>query len=817
MSKTLFKIIEPIDRDRNNLVIIGDFNIDYTNKKTLQQTGLSGLETKYSLAQQIKHHTRISRESKTTIDLIYTDMKNITKCGVLNYDVSDHLPIFFVKKQQRIKMKKKITYGRSYKRYNVETFLRLLDNQNWENYFEITNPEYMWQIFIRNITLSLDVLCPVKQLIVVDTKPRWLSNALLLQMRERDKAFKKARRTQLSADWNIAKLLRNNLSTGIKIAKSNFVKTELEKNRNNPRKFWNQLNELLPTSKNEDIQELHDEITSEVFGGERLNDHINDYFANIGPLLAAKCTPGPTPDVVHDHNVHANIEWNFNRTPFTEEEVHIVCKSIDVNKSSALTNIKTMVLKDAFLSRILELVWLFNCSMQYSIFPDSWKLSSIVPLPKVSNPKLASELRPVALTPLPGKIMEKLMCSRLQLWLDNNKLLTNCQHGFRKGRSTVTAVCAFLNIIYTFINENKNPIVIFLDLKKAFDTVSHSKLLLKMEKMGLDNISVQWFRSYLENRKQCVIMNNMTSNTLPITYGVPQGSILGPVLFSMYINEIPNTLSCNVVLYADDTVILHDDVHILQDNLNVIVSWCNENQLTINTKKSQWMRLNICTDQIDPLAIKISNNNLERVKEYKYLGVHVDCQLNFQHHNKLLTRNVNYKISHFKRIRKFITKMAAELIYKCTILPILEYADFIIDQGVEYVNNALQKIQNQCLLIVHNQHFLKFNERDSTETLHRNTKIFRLAHRRRIHLLQFAYSFRECEEMVDNRNIRTRRRGGIVFKIVHSNHYKFYKNPIYRCSVEWNRLDVQTSLIEDKTEFINTIKKSIPNPFAKIL
>ena len=272
-----------------------------------------------------------------------------------------------------------------------------------------------------------------------------------------------------------------------------------------------------------------------------------------------------------------------------------------------------------------------------------------------------------------------------------------------------------------------------------------------------------------------------------------------------------------MVLYADDTVILHDDVHILQDNLNIITGWCNENQLTINAKKSQWMRLNICTDQIDPLAIKISNNNLERVKEYKYLSVHVDCKLNFQHHNKLLTRNVNYKISHFKRIRKFITKMAAELIYKCTILPILEYADFIIDQGVAYVNNALQKIQNQCLLLVHNQHFLKFNERDSTETLHRNTKVFRLAHRRRIHLLQFAYSFRAREEMVDNRNIRTRRRGGIVFKIVHSNHYKFYKNPIYRCSVEWNRLDVQTSLIEDKTEFINIIKKSIPNPFAKIL
>ena len=136
---------------------------------------------------------------------------------------------------------------------------------------------------------------------------------------------------------------------------------------------------------------------------------------------------------------------------------------------------------------------------------------------------------------------------------------------------------------------------------------------------------------------------------------------------------------------------------------------------------------------------------------------------------------------------------------------------------ITYINKELQKIQNLCLLIVDNQHFLKFNERDSTEVLHRNSKMFRLIHRRRMHMLQFAFTFRSCNEIVDNRNIATRRRGGIVFKVVHSNHYKFYKNPLYRCSIEWNKLDVLTSLIDEKAEFKNTLKKSIPNPFAKVL
>ena len=145
-----------------------------------------------------------------------------------------------------------------------------------------------------------------------------------------------------------------------------------------------------------------------------------------------------------------------------------------------------------------------------------------------------------------------------------------------------------------------------------------------------------------------------------------------------------------------------------------------------------------------------------RIKVYKYLGVYIDTQLNFQYHNKMLTRNINFKVTHFKRIRKFITRSAAELIYKCTILPVLEYADFIVDQGILYINKALQKIQNFCLLIINNQHFLKFNERDSTEDLHRNTKMFRLIHRRRMHLLQFAFTFHTCHEIVDNRNIVTR-------------------------------------------------------------
>ena len=219
-----------------------------------------------------------------------------------------------------------------------------------------------------------------------------------------------------------------------------------------------------------------------------------------------------------------------------------VCKEINNSKSASILNIKTFVLKDALLGNIERATKMFNSSLFLSIFPKAWKLSTIVPLPKVPHPRSPSDLRPVALTPLPGKLMVKLIRGRIQGWLSDNEILSIAQHGFRKKKSTISAIASFLDTIYNDINNKIDPWTIYLDL-----------------------------------------------DTLPITYGVPQGSILGPILFSIYINEIANIVNCGIVLYTDDTVIFHQDKNILQDNLRIITDWCNNNLLTINVEKSHWM------------------------------------------------------------------------------------------------------------------------------------------------------------------------------------------------------------------------------------
>ena len=561
-----------------------------------------------------------------------------------------------------------------------------------------------------------------------------------------------------------------------------------------------------------------DEDTDVLYEGIKLNEHINTYFSNIGIKLANECTPG---DLLNDFLDEPNDPKQFNRTPFTVEEVKKVCNEINIHKSASVTNVKTSVLKDAFIDNMERITKMFNSSMSTSTFPGAWKLSTIVPLPKVPHPKTASDLRPVALTPLPGKLMEKLTCGRLQKWLVDNKILSSDQHGFRKNKSTVSAIASLLDSLHKNINDNRNSYIVYLDLKKAFDTIPHTRMIAKLQMLGMDETTLSWFKSYLSNRLQCVKLNNLISETLPITYGVPQGSILGPILFSIYINDIVKIVNCGIVLYADDTVIFHHDKNVLQSNLKSVSTWCNDNLLTVNVKKSHWMKTKVCggvdiMDQGD-ISFKIRNKELSEVNLYKYLGLYIDNNLNFQAHHKKTISQVHLKLSQFRKIRSFINKKAAILIYKCTILPVIEYADFIHDQGIMYINKAIQKLQNHGLLIAHNQHILPYDRRDSSDTLHRNSRLSRLVHRRKLHLLQFAFKLKEDIALLDLRDIRTRRHVGVLFNIQKSNHYKYPKNPYYRCMIEWNNLSVELSLLKDKDSFTRAIKGTVRDPYVKVL
>ena len=214
------------------------------------------------------------------------------------------------------------------------------------------------------------------------------------------------------------------------------------------------------------------------------------------------------------------------------------CKEIDTNKSSCITNISSKVLKDAFLTLIRQSTYLLNVSFRTGIFPDCWKLANIIPLFKGGNRNNEGNFRPVSLLPLPSKIIEKIVHQRISNFIETNNYLDDKQGGFRKNHSTINTIANLSNDIFNGINNREMTLSCFIDMAKAFDTVNHQILLQKLSKLGIGNTLFNWVKNYLSDRKQCTTANSITSQFLDISRGVPQGSILGPLFFIIYVNDI---------------------------------------------------------------------------------------------------------------------------------------------------------------------------------------------------------------------------------------------------------------------------------------
>ena len=245
-----------------------------------------------------------------------------------------------------------------------------------------------------------------------------------------------------------------------------------------------------------------------------------------------------------------------------------VIDDIDIHKSSSIPHLNSRILKESFTILSLQLTHLFNCSLGTNIFPSNWKMGKVIPLPKTKEREYVTNWRPISLLSLPGKLLEKLVHKQLYSHLKKYNLLSDKQHGFTSGKSTATALQDFMMFVCYSINTSNVCSGTFIDLSKAFDSLNHNLLLYKLRDFGILEKSSPWFESYLSNRCQKTLFNNIESDLKPVTHGVPQGSTLGPLLYILYVNDCFIKVrqdSSMTILYADDTVLLsegenHEDV-----------------------------------------------------------------------------------------------------------------------------------------------------------------------------------------------------------------------------------------------------------------
>ena len=312
----------------------------------------------------------------------------------------------------------------------------------------------------------------------------------------------------------------------------------------------------------------------------------------------------------------------------------------------------------------------------------------------------------MSLLPLPGKLIEKIVHLALSRHFDNNHLLTEAQNGFRKNRSTVTSVANFSDDVLRAMNEAEISLACFIDLRKAFDTVNHSVLRKKLKHMGVTGKFLSWCSSYVSGRSQKTVANGIISNSREVTYGVPQGSVLGPLFFLAYINDMSSSVeNVHLSLYADDTVLYVSGKEIgicaqqIQVNLDRFADWCHLNALKINAEKTKVLIFGTPkrVKRAGHVQLRINDKPIQQVPTYKYLGMTLDSSISYKPHLATVVRNVSHKIYLLSRVKKFMSNRTALLVYKTMILPFFDYADVIYHNASVSELEKLQRLQNRAL------------------------------------------------------------------------------------------------------------------------
>ena len=820
-------ILQLFNLNKVEVYIMGDMNVNYKNKSSKDFKKLNFFIKANGFTQVIENTTRNTDKTKSLLDIVLTNSKYIERAGTLDHFISDHQPIFVIKKKKRDRRPKVEFKGRSYRNYKKDVLERKLLEQNWDQFYKFNDPEVAWAYILGRLTPILDQMCPIRTFSIKNYRPEWVTDELIEQVKDRDYFYKQAKLSGEVDSWNIARHLRNLTNTNIRRARKEFVLFELRENSNDYKRFWKTIRSVIPDNKGTNKQNILLSHNGDKIPKQDVAHFVNTYFTNIGNF------PGNSPlnpsmsqesgeDMSDETEGSDDGMWNFSE--IRQSDVLKVVKSINTSKSSGIENVSSFILKETFTILLAQITHLFNLTTRTCVFPKAWKEALVIPIPKTGNLTKVQNYRPISLLPLPGKLLEKLIHTQVSAHLENIKFLSDNQHGFRKHHSTVHSIAQLTNYINAKMDKGLPTLAAFIDFRKAFDCVQHQILLGKLSTIGIDKRAIRWFESYLTDRKQRVLANNTYSTFQSVTQGVPQGSVLGPLFYIIYANDINKIIkSCKVALYADDTVLytasanFNRSVGKIQSDMNALSQWCNLNGIRMNTEKTKLMVFGNTTKvkKLPTFEVQVNGEPLIMTNCYKYLGVALDGQLNYNLHVQNIIARVSLKLRQFKRMRYFLDVRAATLVYKNMILPIMEYGDiFLVGATVEN-KKKLQVLQNKGLRCA----FMRDHE-TSVEELHRLAKLQKLKVRRDQHLLSYMFDQACTGKHLKKRRltgVKTRSQNKKLLHLCKPNTEKFKKSLAYRGPRRWNSLPDQYHHCKTRSQFINRVKVMSRPKLAKLV
>lgn len=707
-------------------IVFGDYNCDLLNPDLGTRLYKYALkENDFKILNKINkvHCTRVTATSGTLLDHVSTNLKENKFHFVLaESPMSDHKQLLLeIKRYNPPSLKKN-----EYSAYNYTEFYKLLEN------YPYVKKEETYETLLDKLHTCLKNSKVTKTKVQNLPRQEWIKKEIIEDINNRNTLWRKHKLNTsdsvLKAEFEKAKAA---VTKKIQKAKNTYYYKCFKDNMTNPRKMWRLVNDLsknkIRNSSGPEKLETEEGIITDQGA---ICEYLNDYFSSIGSSLATLITEKSADKKLSDKpEMHVLTELEY-MIPATTDEVIKIIDNLDANTGSGIDGITTKSIKCVKKIIASELTQCINLCLKQGIFPDSLKIAKIIPIYKSGSRSDPSNYRPISVLPVMSKIIEKILYNRLESFLKSNNFFYQKQYGFRPQSNTLSATIDLITKIKNKIDRKQLTLGIFIDLKKAFDTVSPKLLIQKLSDIGVKGKALDIFKSYMQNRKQLVKIGENKSNTNIVSFGVPQGSILGPLLFVIYINNISQIgLNGDLSLYADDTSLFYfghsidSIIPVVQADLNLVNDWFKSNLLTINTSKTCYVIFSAKNKTIpNNIELKINNEQIQRKNKEKYLGLILDNYLNWKPHIEKIRNKLLSLTGALHSLSKCLPRNVRYIIYNSLVKPHIDYLIEIWGTAAKSNLEIIQVAQNKLIKTLFNYKF-----RTPTQKIYEDTKIMNIA------------------------------------------------------------------------------------------
>ena len=690
----------------SNFVLVGDFNVNFLNTDHHLFSKVRELMDSFALSQVVNSPTHNTSSSHPSlIDLVFvSNMNCFCQCHVIpQLANSDHHGLIVHMKDSH----QRTTFNHStrrkvwqYKHADFDRANDLLMDLDLDNIINPSDMDSSWLSWKQEFLRVMDECIPSSTLPDRKNLP-WLTKEIIQLIRKRNFYFKKAQKNNPNALQKF-KLLRNKVVTKLRANKQKFL---AEINPRHPKDFWKMIKVLNPSSSFPTLATDNSTATDNVEKANLLNSTFISHFNNKQPPLTSADLPLTDPNGTVDNIL------------CSEDQVYELLTSIDTTTANGHDDISAIMLKKTALSITPAVTKLFNVSLTSGELPSEWKTARVTPIPKSGDSSNPSNYRPISLLSILSKLLEKHIVNLLTEHLKSHAPLSQQQWGFTKGKSSTGALLAALDNWHRSLEAGNDICAVFFDYRKAFDSVPHRLLLRKLRDLKVNFYILKWITVYLTNRKQYVCVDGSSSDVLPVSSGVPQGSVIGPILFIIYIDGITKVAltAGNLSLYADDILLYRriqniEDFAFLQNDVTKLCSWTNDNLLDFNAIKCKYMLISKRREPILPVVLTVNSSPLERVDAYKYLGVWITSDLTWSKQVTEVCKKARQKIGIlYRKYYQHATPSTMLQLYLSCIRPDLEYAVPAWDPHLQCLINSLEAVQKFAMRVCTKQWSSNYN------------------------------------------------------------------------------------------------------------